>query len=88
MNTIKPLAFILAGAVMVIAAAPASAAARARAPADYGAPFAGGSAAFAQGQRQVNQNGAPFRTPPACAYPQRYDSGGNAVFQLQGCRLP
>jgi hypothetical protein len=88
MSTTKSLAFALAGAVMLIAAAPADAAVRTKSTARYGAALAPGAEAFAQGSRNVNQNGAPFRTPPACAYPLRYDSGGVAVFNRQNCRLP
>ena len=84
---------MLAGAVMLLAAAPASAAPRTKTNAWHGSAYGAGSAygpagsAFAQGAVQVNPNGQPVRTPPACAYP-RYDSGGVAVFQRFGCRLP
>jgi hypothetical protein len=86
-NSALPL--LLAGVMMAVAATPAAAAPRAKSgSAWHGNPFAAGSQAFAQGSRQVNQNGVRFRTPPDCAYPLRYDSGGNAVFQRFGCRLP
>jgi hypothetical protein len=86
MNKINPLAFLLAGAVVTAMAMPASAAVRAKAN-RYVSPLAAGSGAFAQSPH-LNQNGVRFRTPPDCAYPLRYDSGGNAVFQRFGCRLP
>jgi hypothetical protein len=89
MSTTKGLAVMLAGAVMLFAAAPASAATRTKTNTwhgnAYGAYGAAGGA-FAQGT-SINPNGQPVRTPPACAYP-RYDSGGVAVFQRFGCRLP
>jgi hypothetical protein len=91
MSTTKGLAVMLAGAVMLLAAAPASAAPRTKTNTWHGSVYgaygaAGG--AFAQGSVHLNPNGQPVRTPPACAYPQRYDSGGVAVFQRFGCRLP
>jgi hypothetical protein len=83
------LACMLAGAVVLAAAMPASAAVRAKSTGPgFGGPFAAGSDAFAQGSRHLNQNGVGYRAPPDCAYPLRYDSGGNAVFQRFGCRLP
>jgi hypothetical protein len=89
MSRSNALAFLLAGAVVAAMAMPAAAAPRAKSSAAWqGNPFASGSQAFAQGSRHLNQNGVRFRTPPDCAYPLRYDSGGNAVFQRFGCRLP
>lgn len=89
MSKNNALALMLAGAVMVALAAPASAAVRAKPTGPgFGGPFAAGNEAFAQGSRHLNQNGVRFRTAPDCAYPLRYDSGGNAVFQRFGCRLP
>jgi hypothetical protein len=74
------IAFMLAGAV-IIAAAPSSAAERDGA----GNPWYGGaSEGYSRGSR--HRNGAP--QVPDCAYPQHYDSGGVAIFQRYGCRLP
>jgi hypothetical protein len=71
---------MLAGTV-IIAVAPASAAERDGA----GNPWYGGtSEGRPSGPR--HRNGAP--QVPDCAYPQNYDSGGVAIFQRYGCRLP
>jgi hypothetical protein len=88
MSTTKGLAVMLAGAVVLLAAAPASAATRTKTHTWYGNAYGPAASAFAQGSVQLNQNGQRVRTPPACAYPQRYDSSGVAVFQRFGCRLP
>jgi hypothetical protein len=89
MSTTKGLAVMLAGAVMLIAATPSFAATRAKPNSPwYGNVYGAGSGAFAQGSRHINPNGQRFQTPSDCAYPLRYDSGGVAVFQRQGCRLP
>jgi hypothetical protein len=80
--TAKKVAFMLAGAVMLIAATPSSAAERD--PGAAGNPWYGGAAIDAYGSR--HRNGAP--QVPDCAYPLNYDSGGVAIFQRHGCRLP
>jgi len=73
------LAFMLASAVMFIAATP-SAAERGT----VGHPWYGGATNDAHEPR--HRNGPP--QVPDCAYPQHYDSGGAAIFQRHGCRLP
>jgi hypothetical protein len=73
------LAFMLAGAVMVIAATPSSAAERD----GVGNSWLG---AASDGYAPRHRNGAP--QVPDCAYPLNYDSGGVAIFQRHGCRLP
>jgi hypothetical protein len=88
MSTTKGLAVMLAGAVMLLAAAPASAATRTKAHTWHGSAYGAASSAFAQGAGTINPNSQRVQPPPACAYPQRYDSGGVAVFQRFGCRLP
>jgi hypothetical protein len=80
------IALALAGVAMLASPSFAGPKAKWTGP-GYGGPFAA-SNAYAQGARGLNQNGVPYRSPPACAYPQGYDSGGNAVFNRQNCRLP
>jgi hypothetical protein len=87
MSTTKGLAVMLAGAVMLLAAAPASAATRTKTNAWYGNAYGAAGSAFAQGTSTVNPSGQRVQRPADCAYP-RYDSGGVAVFQRFGCRLP
>ena len=89
MSTTKGLAVMLAGAVMLIAATPSFAATRPKPNVPwYGSVYGAGGSAYAQGSLHINPNGQRVRTPSDCAYPLRYDSGGNAVFQRYGCRLP
>jgi len=84
---------MLAGAVMLLAAAPASAATRTKTNTWHNSAYGAGSAygaasgAFAQGSWSINPSGQRVQRPADCAYP-RYDSGGVAVFQRYGCRLP
>jgi hypothetical protein len=49
--------------------------------------YGAASGAFAQGTWTINPSGQRVQRPADCAYP-RYDSGGVAVFQRFGCRLP
>jgi hypothetical protein len=87
MIRINPLAFVLVGVAMLIMATPSSAAVRAK-KTGHGTAIGSPSEARAQGSPRINREGMPFRTPPLCAYPLRYDGEGVPIFQTQGCRMP
>jgi hypothetical protein len=82
MSNRTPLAFILAGVMILILATPSSAAVRAKKTAPgYGGAFGSRSEPRAQGSQRVKR-------PPDCAYPVGYDGEGAAIFNTHGCRMP